>query len=66
MHLVSIQGKRCIERFRLEFDHQIPFYRGGESSVDNLRLLCKAHNQLEAEKCYGREFMIEKRRSKSS
>jgi HNH endonuclease len=50
-------GRRCEARGFLEFDHVFPVARGGKSTVDNLRLRCRAHNQLEAEKCYGADFM---------
>jgi len=35
--------------------------RGGRSTVDNLRLRCPAHNQLEADQTYGAGFMAVKR-----
>ena len=58
---VSPEGKRCSEKCRLEFDHVVPIAVGGESSAENLRLLCRAHNQLEAERAFGREFVAAKR-----
>jgi hypothetical protein len=54
---VGTGGQRCQARSRLEFQHVIPFARGGPSSVDNVELLCKAHNALLAERDYGREFI---------
>jgi hypothetical protein len=57
-------GKRCESRRRLEFDHVVPVARGGSSTGDNLRLRCRAHNQLEAERVFGKEFMVEKRSQK--
>src|SRR5262249_48991149 len=42
---VSESGKRCEERRFLEFDHAVPAARGGQSTVRNVRLLCRAHNQ---------------------
>jgi hypothetical protein len=39
---------RCSERGFLEFHHVIPFADGGETSVANLELRCRAHNQHEA------------------
>ena len=35
---------------------------GGEATVDNVRCLCRAHNQLEAERRFGAGFMEGKRR----
>ena len=58
---VSEDGHRCSERRFLEFDHEIEVARGGEASVANVRLLCHAHNQLEAERTFGPEFMRHKR-----
>jgi hypothetical protein len=42
-------GRRCRERATLEYDHIKPFARGGQTTFDNLRLRCKAHNLLAAE-----------------
>jgi hypothetical protein len=39
---------RCSETSRLEFHHVTPFAAGGRSSVDNIELRCRAHNQHEA------------------
>ena len=58
---VSDDGVRCEERRALELDHIVPVARGGESTVANLRLRCRAHNQLEAENVFGAGFMQEKR-----
>jgi 5-methylcytosine-specific restriction endonuclease McrA len=55
-------GKRCEERKGLQLGHIIPFARGGKSTVDNLRLRCRTHNQLEADRAFGTRFMEEKRR----
>jgi hypothetical protein len=51
---VSAEGKRCSETRYLQFDHIIPHALRGESTSKNLRLLCPAHNQLEAEKVFGK------------
>lgn len=58
---VSDTGVRCAERALLEFDHELPVARGGRSTVANVRLRCRAHNQLAAEQVYGEGFMHEKR-----
>jgi 5-methylcytosine-specific restriction endonuclease McrA len=58
---VSASGKRCESRTRLEFDHWNEFARGGEATVANLRLRCRAHNQDAAERTFGAEFMRGKR-----
>jgi len=59
---VSITGGRCRVRLSLEFDHVVPLARGGKATVANLRLRCPSHNQLEAERAFGEEFMRRKRR----
>jgi 5-methylcytosine-specific restriction endonuclease McrA len=59
---VSERGHRCEERSGLELDHVIPVARGGEATEGNLRLRCRAHNQHEADRVFGKGFMDEKRR----
>ena len=58
---VSDDGHRCSERAGLECDHVVPFAMGGKTELSNLRTLCRAHNQLFAERAFGAEFMAEKR-----
>jgi len=59
---VSDSGKRCTARRMLEFDHQEPVANGGEATAENVRLLCRAHNQDAAERAFGIDFMDRKRR----
>jgi len=54
---VSADGHRCEERGKLELDHIVPVAQGGESTVENLRLLCCAHNRHAAERSFGKEHM---------
>ncbi len=58
---VGENGHRCEARTRLEFDHVQPFARGGQATPTGLRLRCRAHNQLEAERTFGSAFMAHKR-----
>jgi 5-methylcytosine-specific restriction endonuclease McrA len=58
---VSEDGHRCEERKFVELDHVQEVARGGEATVENLRLRCRAHNQYEAEHTFGAEFMRHKR-----
>jgi hypothetical protein len=58
---VSEDGHRCGSRQRLEFDHAVPVARGGQATVENIRLRCRTHNQLEAERVFGAGFMQQKR-----
>src|SRR5262249_47297636 len=57
----SETGRRCEERRFLEYDHEVPVARGGEATVENIRLRCRAHNQHAAEHAFGTEFVSEKR-----
>ena len=41
----EVTGRRCDERRWLEYQHHVPFSQGGEHTVDNLSLFCRAHNQ---------------------
>jgi 5-methylcytosine-specific restriction endonuclease McrA len=50
---VDGQGRRCSARERLEFHHRHPFGMGGDHSLENIRLLCSAHNRYQAEHDYG-------------
>jgi hypothetical protein len=57
-------GRRCTRRHDLEFHHHgTPFGRGGPHSPDVVRLMCKTHNALMAEKDYGKEMMARFRRA---
>jgi hypothetical protein len=40
-----VTGRRCGSRYALEEDHIIPRAKGGPSTLDNLQLLCDAHNR---------------------
>ena len=57
----SADGQRCGSRHQLEWDHMQPLALGGRSTTDNVRQLCRAHNQCEAERRFGRGFMERKR-----
>jgi hypothetical protein len=46
-------GGRCGSTHRLELDHVVPRAKGGEPTLDNLRLLCGRHNQLAAQQSFG-------------
>ena len=58
---VGSNAKRCCERGLLELHHVVPFARGGEASVENIRLVCRAHNSLLAEQDFGRAHVRSKR-----
>jgi 5-methylcytosine-specific restriction endonuclease McrA len=58
---VSEKGERCPARSQLEYDHKQPVAQGGKSTAENVRLRCRAHNQLAAEQAFGEDFMQDKR-----
>ena len=62
---LDTQGRRCKERHSLQFHHRHPFGLGGEHSVKNIRLMCRAHNAYLAECDYGRNAMAAHRRPRS-
>ena len=58
---VGTDGHRCGATRRLEFDHITPLAKGGSTTPENLRLLCRAHNQFEAERLLGKDHVQRKR-----
>jgi 5-methylcytosine-specific restriction endonuclease McrA len=59
-------GTRCTQRVGLEIDHKTPFAKGGTHDEENLRVFCKSHNVLEAERVYGAEFVRGKIKNKQA
>lgn len=54
----AADGRRCEQTAGLEYDHVRPWALGGLSNdPGNVRLLCRAHNQLAARKALGTEVM---------
>jgi hypothetical protein len=51
---VRDDGVRCTARAFLQIDHKQPWAKGGPDTLDNLRLLCRAHNLLQAEADFGK------------
>jgi 5-methylcytosine-specific restriction endonuclease McrA len=56
---------RCAETGFLEFHHVVPYADGGESSVANLELRCRAHNQYEADLWSGRALPLTAREGRT-
>ncbi len=54
---VDARGRRCSARGFLELDHEQAKARGGSSGAENVRVLCRAHHQGEAERVFGRRYM---------
>ena len=54
----SKSGKRCQERRWLDIHHVKPLSKGGETTLGNLILLCKAHHQLLHSGGFGGRFIL--------
>ena len=50
-------GGLCGSTHQVEIDHVVPRGRGGPPTIENMRLLCRVHNQLAARRIYGDEWM---------
>ena len=62
-------GTRCTARAGLQIDHTDPFGIFHSNNESILRILCPAHNRLEAERVYGPEFIqrkIDERRTSNA
>ena len=57
----NAEGMRCPARSDLEYEHIRPVAQGGRSDSTNVTLHCRAHNQLAAERAFGKQFMEHKR-----
>jgi hypothetical protein len=55
----SEDGRRCGAQTFLELDHIEPWAEGGKSTVVNLRLRCRAHNQHAARAHFGEDMIRE-------
>ena len=62
---VGVEGRRT-ERSRLEFHHLVPFAAGGQSTIANIELRCRAHNVYEAKVYFGDETIATARERRSS
>jgi hypothetical protein len=59
-------GERCGSTIRLEYDHIAPRALGGPSTIENIRLCCRAHNDLAARQVFGDAWMDRFRRGGTS
>jgi hypothetical protein len=50
---VGATGHRCGERAFLEYHHVVPYAVGGETTIANIQLRCRAHNGYEAAVFFG-------------
>jgi hypothetical protein len=51
-------GRRCESRYLLQFDHIDPYCSGGASDEENIRQLCRMHNQWFAGKMFQSEIEL--------
>jgi len=51
---VGPSGHRCNERRFVEFHHVDPYALGGETTVDNIQLRCRRHNDYEGRLYFGK------------
>jgi hypothetical protein len=58
---VDAQQHRCPARTFLELDHEQSRALNGSDDAANLRVRCRAHNQLHAEQVFGREHVAQQR-----
>ena len=63
--VVDPRGVRCRATTALELHHEQPFVRGGPATPENIRVRCRAHNELAAEQDFGREHMLTKKRGRT-
>jgi len=54
---VDPTGRKCQERRFLTLEHRHPFALGGPATVENLCLLCRAHNAQAARRVFGDAFI---------
>ncbi len=59
-----VGGGVCGSTVRLEVDHVMPRGKGGPSTVENCRILCKPHNLEAARHTYGDDWMDQFTRGK--
>ena len=51
---VASSGRRCTERSYIELHHaRTPYALGGEATVENMALRCRAHNDYEGRSIFG-------------
>jgi hypothetical protein len=52
------RGERCRATCAIEFHHEHPYALGGPPSAENITLRCRSHNELAAERDFGRELVM--------
>ena len=56
-HVDPRTHRKCESRYQIEVDHIVPKALGGTNSLENLRALCRVHNQSAAEGWFGVDLM---------
>lgn len=46
---IHTSGARCSSQFQTQFDHVIPFSKGGGTTLENIQLLCRVHNAAKSD-----------------
>jgi len=64
MRHANADGDRCPATTWLELDHVVSRAHGGTNEPENLRVRCRAHNQLYAEQTFGKEHVERKIRER--
>jgi hypothetical protein len=59
---VDSSGRRCGERRHLRYHHIHPYGMGGDHGFENIKLMCRRHDEYLAECDYGRRAMARFRR----
>lgn len=57
---VLANGKVCGSRWQCQVDHIKPVARGGTNDLENLRLVCRAHNLEAAREVFGSDYVDER------
>ena len=53
------EGNRCQEKAGLEFEHRVPFAKGGSSAdLENIELLCRGHNAWRARQKFSKSRQL--------
>jgi hypothetical protein len=63
---VDSEGRRCVERRFLTLEHRAPFALGGPPTLENLCLLCRAHNLQSARRVFGAAYIEQKVRERAA
>ncbi|OFZ81916.1 MAG: hypothetical protein A2583_05700 [Bdellovibrionales bacterium RIFOXYD1_FULL_53_11] len=56
-YISPLTGQRCACTRALQYEHVHPFALGGPATLQNMKLLCPAHNTQTAIETFGREHM---------